>query len=64
MDNQELIDKLKIAREDINLIVGMVNRIKDYKESILEAKEKIDTILYELTGDIFFISDHKDKPNE
>ena len=54
IEHDELIDKLKIAREDINLIIGMINKMETYRSSILEAKEKIDTVLYDLTGDKFY----------
>ena len=54
MEHDEIIEKLKAARENIAIAANMFDRVKGYQESILEAKENIDAALYELTGSDFY----------
>ena len=56
-EQSDLIATLRVASEDMNIIVGMYNNMGRYKDNILEAKEKLDAALFKLTGDKFYIQD-------
>ena len=58
-EQSDLIATLRVASEDMNIIVGMYNNMGRYKDNILEAKEKLDEALFKLTGDKFY---NQDKP--
>ena len=56
MENVELIQKLKAVKEDMEIIYGLASRIDVCKNNINEAEKIIDSILYDLTGDNFYLS--------
>jgi hypothetical protein len=45
---------LKGIREDVSLLQGMFANIKKWTDTADRAKKKIDSVLYELTGDAFY----------
>jgi len=53
-ETEKLISDLKELYEHINLIRNMFYNIEKYREPAINAKAKIDNILFELTGDKFY----------
>jgi len=56
---KELIETLRVVKEDINIIKGMYDKLGCYKDNIIDAQEKLDSALYKLTGDKFYLQDNK-----
>jgi hypothetical protein len=54
--NDELIKELKQLREEIHLMIGLAASIKRYETTVVDAEKRINSILYDLTGDEFYCS--------
>jgi len=54
---EKLISDLKGLRDDINLLKNMFGRIEPYKHIAINAMEKTDSLLFELTGNVFYRRD-------
>jgi len=49
-----VITNLKNIKEKIEMLQGMISHIRKYVHIADEAKEEVDSALYELTGDTFY----------
>jgi hypothetical protein len=53
-ESDKLVEKLGIIRGNIILLSGMVSKIEQYKVAAETAKNDIDAVLFELTGNEFY----------
>jgi len=58
------IANLKGIREDIYLLQGMFSAIKKWAHITDSAKNKVDSTLYELTGDAFYKPKKEERPHQ
>jgi hypothetical protein len=63
-NDKKLIEDLKELKEYTHLLKNMFNNIKRYEEIAYKANQKIDNILYELTGSEFYLPEHMRGKNE
>jgi uncharacterized protein Yka (UPF0111/DUF47 family) len=54
--NEKLIKELKELREEIHLMRGIVTSVQRYENTVQTAEKRINSILYELTGDEYYNS--------
>jgi hypothetical protein len=57
-NDKKLIEDLKKLKEYTHLLKNMFNNIKRHEEIAYKANQKIDNILYELTGSEFYSPEH------
>jgi len=52
--NDELVKQLKELREEIHLMHGIVISVKRYENTVVNPENRINDILYSLTGDEYY----------
>lgn len=55
-EKEKLINDLRELREYLNQLKGMFAIVERHEKTAVAAKTKIESILFELTGDVFYLN--------